>query len=318
MKWSNKRVLVTGGAGFIGSELVKALIKRNADIVIVDNFSTGCKEALNNIGCTVIDCNVQDLECIERLKQLEPFDIVFHLAAPSSDVLFREKPVECIQATIIGFINILSLAKSWEVKKFVYASSSSVYGKTPPPQSERSPTQPTNLYGVSKLICEKIVKKENINSIGLRIFAGYGPGEIRKGRIASVVTLFLKSLLQGKPPIIYGDGSQRRDFIYIEDIINAFIKAVERDVKGIVNVGTGRSYSFIELLNLLKDKLSLPRNINPIFVPKPPGYFNHTKADITLMLRELEITPMDLDKGIDKYLEHLNYSKYLRSLLVLH
>ena len=141
-----------------------------ADVMVVDNFSTGRRENLVGVSCSVFKSDVRNLDA---LKRLAPPNFVFHLASPPSDILFQEKPVECLLSTIEGFINALEFARLSKVKKFIYASSSSVYGKCAPPQSEEAKAQPTNLYGTSKLLCEKIAERtHDVKTVGLRIFAG--------------------------------------------------------------------------------------------------------------------------------------------------
>jgi UDP-glucose 4-epimerase len=309
MNWCGKTAIITGGAGFIGSQLTKRLVQLGATAIVIDNFHMGRKENLQNVGCEMIDLNVTLINKI-KLGNVDP-DFIFHLGAPSSDVLFRENPICCLTDTINGYIEVLKFTKKHQVRKLIYATSSSVYGKTPPPQSEDDPTQPTNLYGVAKLACENIAKlTPEVNSVGLRIFAGYGPGEEHKGKIASIITLFLYQILKGERPVMFGDGSQGRDFVYVDDIIRALISSAEKDVDGIINLGTGQSYSFIDVLNLLMKHLG--KRITPIFSQKPEGYFDQTKAEISKMKRCLGITPLPLEKGIERYIEHIkNNSPHL-------
>jgi len=302
MDWRGKTAIVTGGAGFIGSRLTKRLVKLGARVIVIDNFYTGKEENLQNVGCEIIKSNVTLINSI-KLDNIEPH-FIFHLGSPSSDVLFRENPIQCLSDTINGFIEVLKFAKKHQVEKLIYATSSSVYGKTPSPQSEDDLTQPTNFYGVAKLACENIAKlTPEVNSVGLRIFAGYGPGEEHKGEIASVITLFLYQILKGERPVIFGDGSQGRDFIYIDDIIRALIISTEKGIEGIINLGTGQSYSFIGALNLLMEHLG--KRITPIFVQKPEGYFDLTKAEISKMKRCLGITPLPLEEGVERYIQHI-------------
>ncbi|MEM4310939.1 MAG: NAD-dependent epimerase/dehydratase family protein [Nitrososphaerales archaeon] len=299
MNWRGLRVLVTGGAGFIGGNLVKRLVQYGADVTVLDDLSSGNKKTIMDIPCKFILGNVLD---IDELLDVNP-TIIFHFAAPSSDVLFRKDPIGMMKNCIIGMIRVCEFCKRRNVRKLVYASSSSVYGNTSPPHREDSPTRPTNLYGLSKLICEEIAKSyTEVSNVGLRIFAGYGPGEERKGDIASVVSLFLFDLLRGQRPILYGDGSQKRDFVYIDDIIEACIKVIEYDVEGVLNVGSGESTSFIDLLRIMYDELGV--HIQPVFKPKPPGYFDNTLADITLLSKYLQRQPFRLRAGIRRFIDY--------------
>jgi UDP-glucose 4-epimerase len=309
MKWYKKVVLVTGGAGFIGSHLIGRLAKYGATVFVVDDFSTGKKHVLQNIQCKIVDSNVVS---INQLKGLDSPDFIFHLGAPSSDVLFRENTRDCLLNTINGFIEVIKFAKKHQVEKLIYPSSSSVYGRTPAPQSENSPTLPTNLYGVAKLICENIARMSpDVKSVGLRLFAGYGPGEENKGKIASVVTIFLSQILHGRELVIFGDGSQKRDFIYIDSIIDAMIASAEPDIEGIINVGAGEAYSFKEIINLLTNMLG--KQVTPTFMPKPKGYFDITEAEVSKMENVLGISPITLKDGLEKYIQLINEAHALKS-----
>ncbi|RLE38035.1 hypothetical protein DRJ17_05150 [Candidatus Woesearchaeota archaeon] len=308
MSLRNKRVLVTGGAGFIGSHIIRKLIKYNCDIIVADNFSTGVKENLKNLEVNILNIAVDSKDFIKRIIEYTKGDIdfIFHFGSPSSVILFNEAPEEKFRETVSGFINIMELSREINVQKVIYASSGSVYGKSPPPNSEFDIPRPVNLYGIAKLTCEIIANyyRDEVKSVGLRIFAGYGPGEDHKGRIASPVTLFLKSILSDKRPIVYGDGTQSRDFVYIDDIVEAIIRSAVRETPPIINVGSGRSYTFNEVIKIINDMLG--KNIKPLYVPKPPKYLEKTQADITLMKQILEIEPIDLREGLARYLKVLN------------
>jgi len=301
MKWSGKRVLVTGAAGFIGHHLVKRLTKLNAEIIAVDNFSLGVKRNLSFFEGEILCMDVSAKDFIISIKG--DIDYIFHFGAPSSVILFKEDYEKMFRETISGFINIMELAKSKAVTKVIYPSSGSVYGRTPPPHSEMSIPQPVNLYGIAKLTCEMIAEfyRDAINSVGLRIFAGYGPGEEHKGNIASPITLFLRAIMRNKRPVVFGDGTQSRDFIYIDDIIKAIIRAAERETPPIINVGSGKSYNFNYVIKLINELLE--KDIKPIYVPRPRNYLERTQADITLMKRFLEINPIGLEDGLNRYLK---------------
>jgi len=301
MKWNKQKVLVTGGAGFIGSHVVKRLLEERAQVIVLDNFSEGKKDNIPE-DCTFINGDIRDRKALDRVG---PVDYLFNFGAPSSIILFNSKPVACVDITVCGFLNILEWAKDVKVKKIVYPTSGSVYGSTPVPQSEEDQVMPMNLYGISKQTCEHIagLYNDKLQIIGLRIFAGYGPGEEHKGDFASPITLFLSSMIKDERPIVYGDGTQSRDFIYIDDIIEALIRSVERDVVGIVNVGSGKAYSFNEVIYCINQ--SLGKDIEPIYVDKPVNYLEKTLANITKMKEVLDITPLDLKKGLQRYLQKI-------------
>lgn len=300
MNWKSRKVLVTGGAGFIGSALVRQLAKMGPELYVLDNMSTGVRETI--LGC----CNSIEISNItlindSALSDMKSVDLVFHLAAPSSDVLFRENPVRCLSDTLVGFAEVLRFASRHAATKLVYATSSSVYGGSKPPQSETTQPNPTNLYGVGKQVCELMAGDHaNVPSIGLRIFAGYGPGELPKGRIASVITLFVQQLMSRRPLTLFGNGSQARDFIYIEDIVNSLIRAAEVPNIGVVNVGSGESTTFVQIVKELENLLGIKAELR--YAAPPAGYFASTLADTTKMRSMLGIEPRNLHDGLQEYL----------------
>jgi UDP-glucose 4-epimerase len=305
MRWSSKTVLVTGGAGFIGKHLSKRLISENARVIILDNFSYAPKFNVPEPAELVV-ADVSSYSQLQRSLFNIDVDFIFHLAAPSSVVLFNHAPVECFSKTIAGVINIFLFSQKRSVRKVIFPSSGSVYGNVPPPQSEDSTPRPINLYGIAKMTCEKIAEyySNNVKYVGLRIFAGYGPGEEHKRDYASPVTLFLNAVMNDRPPIVFGDGSQSRDFVYIDDIVNAFLKAAESSFSGgIINVGSGRSYTFNEVISMINNFLG--KNISPKYIEKPKSYLERTCADIRRMKEILGITPLDLSEGLKRYLETL-------------
>jgi len=300
MEINKCKVVVTGGGGFIGQNLVKSLLKKGMQVYVIDNFMYGVRDVISK-ECFLIEGDVRDVNIYKKL----PFDIdyIFHFGAPSSIILFNKYPKECIDITIRGFMNILNWALDKRVKKIIYPSSGSVYGLCTPPQSELSTPHPVNIYGKTKMVCESIasVYSKWLKIIGLRIFAGYGPGEEQKKDFASVVTLFLESILQNRQPVIYGDGSQRRDFVYIKDIINAIIKITESDInETIVNVGSGKSYSFNEIIDIINNLLN--KDVKPIYIDKPVDYLENTLANIDKFKRITGIEPLTLEEGIREYL----------------
>jgi len=266
---------------------------------MLDDFSSGREQNIS-FQREIIKGNVSDARL---LYEIHDVDFILHFGTPSSVALFNKNPNKCITDTIIGFRNVLEYAKYSEVRKVVFPSSSSVYGNTHLPQSENTPPTPINLYGVTKLTCEHIARlySDSVPCVGLRIFAGYGPGEDHKGEIASVVTLFLNAIAKNLRPIVFGDGTQSRDFVYIDDIVEAIIRSIENNFVGILNVGSGESHTFNELIELINDLLG--KNVRPYYVKKPFHYFEHTLADITYMKNILGISPISLESGLKKYAE---------------
>jgi len=299
LRLSTKKFLITGGAGFIGTAIARRLFHENSRIVILDDFSSGRFENIM-LPCEVVKGNVAD---VSSFHEIHDVDFVLHFGAPSSVVLFNRNPEKCITETIIGIRNVFEYSKNTGVKKVIFPSSSSVYGNTPLPQSETTPTMPTNLYGIAKLACENIAKlySDTVPSVGLRIFAGYGPGETHKREIASVITLFMESISANSRPIIFGDGTQSRDFVYIDNIVEAVLKAIENSFTGIINIGSGESHTFNEIVDFINYLLG--KNVRPQYVEKPNQYFEHTLADITKMKNVLAFSPISLEDGLKKYLD---------------
>lgn len=300
MQFKNKRILITGGAGFIGSALAKKLYQKNSEIIILDNFSTGRLENLSKAKFQSITGEITDYSNLPKIRDI---DYILHFAAPSSVILFDKDADKCIKDTILGLRNIFEFAKKTQVKKIVFPSSSSVYGNTSLPQTESTPTNPVNLYGVAKLTCEYISRlyADSVPSVALRIFAGYGPGEYYKGPIASIVTLFYESMTQNSRPIIFGDGTQTRDFVYIDDIAEAAITALSTEITGPINIGSGESHTFTEVVDLLNKILGT--NLAPQYVKKPMKYFEHTLADTSKMKNAFEFTPTTFEEGLKKLVE---------------
>lgn len=308
LKWSSKKVLITGAAGFIGYNLLQRFVHLDAKVVAMDNFSSGkSKETLSKMPVDIVQADVSVNEGFKKVPQ--DIDFIFHFGAPSSIILFNKDPVFALSTTICGLNNTFQFAKNVEAKKVVYPSSGSVYGTAPVPQSENSVLKPTNLYGMTKITCERIALNNfaSVPSVGLRIFAGYGPGEEHKGDYASVVTIFLNQLLRNQRPVIFGDGTQNRDFVYIDDVVNAIVSSAEKPIsKIIVNVGTGRNVKFNDVVRIINTELG--RSVEPIYVPKPDQYFDYTLAETTRMHDLLGVTSRSLEQGIKDYLSYVGAS----------
>jgi UDP-glucose 4-epimerase len=305
VKWGNKKVLITGAAGFIGINILKRFIQLDAKVMAMDNFSTGKPiETLSKLPVDIINADVSNRKSFEKVPN--DVDYVFHFGAPSSVILFNKDPVFALSSTICGLNNVFEFAKNVGAEKVVYPSSGSVYGTAPAPQSEHGVTKPTNLYGITKLTCEKIAmwNFDLVPSVGLRIFAGFGPGEEHKGDYASVVTIFLNCMLKNERPVIFGDGTQNRDFVYIDDVVDAIVTSAERPISNtIVNVGTGRNLKFNDVVQIINTLLG--KRIEPIYVAKPEKYFDYTLAETSFMREQLGLSARSPEEGIKEYLSHL-------------
>lgn len=297
----NKKILITGIYGFLGKHLAEQLQHDNEIIGI------NLPNKLENFECNNTSIIEGDISISKTLEQIKTdIDLIFHFGAPTSVVLFKENPDGCFNTTINGMKNILEFAKNNSVQKLVYPSSASVYANNSRPHTEDITPKPSNQYGFAKVECENLAEKykEEVNSIGLRIFAAYGPGEERKQKLSSVINLFLNDVKNNKPPIIFGDGSQTRDFIYITDVITAIINSAEISETGIINVGSGVSASFNQIIEKISTKTG--KKINPEYIKKESKYVENLQADTKLMKNVLKINPISLDSGIEKFAQYLN------------
>ena len=233
-------------------------------------------------------------------------DLILHFGSPTSVILFKQDPTRHFNNTVNGMKNILEFAKKNSIKKLIYPSSARVYAKNSPPHTENIIPKPSNPYGSAKVECENLAHSYNdtVNSIGLRIFAVYGPGEETKQNLSSVINLFLGDVKNSRKPVIFGDGTQTRDFIYVDDAISAIINSTELPQQGIINVGSGISTSF----NLVIEKIGniVEKKINPVYIKKESNYVEKLQADTKLMESTLKIHPLSIELGISKFAKYLN------------
>jgi len=280
------RYLITGGAGFIGSNLVAELLKQNKQVRVLDNFSSGRKQNLapymNRI--ELIDGDIRDYWTV--LDAVRDVDYVLHQAALPSVIRSVNNPLTANEVNITGTLNLLEASRHAGVKKFVCASSSSVYGEseTLPKHEEMTPA-PLSPYANNKLADEHYCliynKLYNLPTVCLRYFNVFGPNQDPTSQYSAVIPLFINALLTGMQPTIYGDGLQSRDFTYIVNTVYANILAAEsEDVRGeIFNVACGDKYTLLQLLELLNDIIGT--NIDPILTDERPGDIKHSLARIT-------------------------------------
>ncbi len=270
------KVLVTGGAGFIGSNLVEAVADEH-QVTVLDNFHTGSMKNLAEVRDKV---EIIRDSCNNVLSSDLSPDIIFHLGIPSSSPMYKEDPFFVGEA-INGMVAIMELAKRSGSKKVVFASSSSLYNGIPTPHREDADILVTDYYTEARLAIERIAQlyRElyDIDYVGLRFFSVYGPHEEVKGIIANMVSQFLWDMQEGKRPVIYGDGKQTRDFTFVKDVVDGLILTSEVGT-GILNLGTGRSLSINDVVELLNSQLG--QSIEPIYVENPiKNYVMHTQAD---------------------------------------
>lgn len=247
------KILITGGCGFIGSNLAEELSKEH-DVVILDDLSTGRIENIEDIDVEFIDGSVTDLEILKNICR--DVDFIFHLAAISSVQRSIEDPLRTNKVNIIGTLNILIAARDSNVKKVICASSSSIYGNTPHfPLKENMKPDPRSPYAVTKLTgeyyCNIFNEMYGLETVSLRYFNVYGPKQDPSSDYAAVIPKFITRLFNNKPPIIYGDGEQTRDFVYVQDVVQANILAMETDASGVLNIASGKQITINGLADII-------------------------------------------------------------------
>jgi len=299
------KVAVTGGAGFIGSHLVDALLGEGNEIVVLDNFSTGRSENIKHL-----ENRVEVIECDLSVsgswaEKLEGVDHVFHLAALADIVPSIQQPEAYFRANVDGTFNVLTASQKASTKRFIYAASSSSYG-IPDfyPTSESAAIRPQYPYALTKHMGEELVmhwaKVYRLSALSLRFFNVYGPRTRTTGTYGAVFGVFLAQKLAGKPFTIVGDGEQTRDFTYVKDVVRALIIASESDQSGkAYNVGSGSTVSVNKLVELLGG--------DRIHIPKRPGEPDCTYADNSRISKEIGWEPqVTIEEGVMELLEHID------------
>jgi len=313
--------LVTGGAGFIGSNIVKYLVQHHAGkIRIVDNLSNGYKynieEFLHLPNVEFIEADLADFTVCKKVVQ--DIDFISHQAALGSVPRSIENPIATHNSNVNAFINLMVAAKEAGVKRFVYASSSSVYGDSKTlPKVEDKIGNALSPYAVSKrvdeLYAEVFYKIYNLPTIGLRYFNIYGPNQSPEGPYAAAIPLFMKALLRNQSPIIFGDGLQTRDFTYVENAVQANIKAMLCDNTAaygqIFNIACGERTSILDMFNILKKYTGA--NVEPIFKEERKGDVRDSLADISKAQKLLGYQPkVFFDEGLKNTLQWFKNSRY--------
>jgi len=304
-----KNVVVTGGAGFIGSNLVRVLAKENEVIVVdVDDLSTGnlenIKDLIDSQSITFVKGSITDLDLLN--KTFKNVDHVFHEAAIPSVPRSVKDPVKSNYANVNGTLNVLVAARDSEVEKVVYASSSSAYGDTPVlPKKEDMKPSPLSPYAVSKLVgeyyCQVFTEVYGLSTVSLRYFNVYGPWQDPSSDYAAVVPRFISRVLNGESPIVFGDGNQTRDFTFVRDTVNANILAMESKVSGVFNIAGGKRISINELAKLVMRIIG--RDLDVVYNDPQPGDIRDSLADISKAKEELGYEPrFDLTKGLEETL----------------
>lgn len=302
------RTIVTGGAGFIGSHLTELLLQQGHQVVVLDNLSTGRLENLAHLqGSASLSFHQMD---VADLKMIRPYfdgvDWVFHLGALADIVPSIQRPLEYHRANVEGTVAVVEAARLGGAKRLVYAASSSCYGiPDRHPTPETAEIRPQYPYALTKYLGEQIVlhwgKVFGLPVISLRLFNVYGPRSRTSGTYGAVFGVFLAQKLARKPFTVVGDGTQTRDFTFVTDVVEAFLKAAQSDVScEVFNVGSGNTFSVNRLVSLLGGDV--------LYIPKRPGEPDCTYADTSKIRQGLRWQPrVSFEQGVQAMLEHIEY-----------
>jgi UDP-glucose 4-epimerase len=302
-----QRCVVTGGAGFIGSHLVDRLLNDGHDVVVLDNCSSGSLRNLEHVACNRrLSVHPVDVSDADGLGQyFAGVDWVFHLAALADIVPSIERPLDYHRSNVDGTVAVLEAARAANVKRFIYAASSSCYGLASQfPTAETAPIRAEYPYALTKYLAECYVmhwhQVYKLPCVSLRLINVYGPRARTTGAYGAVFGVFLAQKLANKPYTVVGDGNQTRDFTFVSDVVEAFVKTAESNVSGeIFNVGSGSTYSINRLIELLGGE--------KIHIPKRPGEPDCTFADIRKIRNVLGWAPtVAFDEGVSIMLQHID------------
>jgi nucleoside-diphosphate-sugar epimerase len=302
------KVLITGGAGFIGSNLTETLLKQGHLVRVLDNFSTGRRENLvfdkAFPSLEIIEGDICDLNICQRA--MNDVEFVFHQAALASVQRSVEDPLTSNSVNVEGTLNVLLAARDAGVKRFVYASSCAVYGDDPiiPKREEMSPN-PLSPYALQKYIgeqyCRLFSQLYNLGTVSLRYFNIFGPKQDPTSIYSAVIPKFISAMLEGHPPIVFGDGEQSRDFTYIDNVVQANLLAMSADhLNGeAINIACGKRISLNQLLDILKDIIG--SKVSPVYQEPRKGDIRHSLADIQKGKKFLNYCPIvEIGDGLKK------------------
>jgi len=300
------KVLVTGGAGFIGSHLVRAILARGDNVRVLDDYSSGSKANLDGVDVELVVEDIRNEATVKRA--VEGVDTVFHLAAFVSVPASMEDPTKCYDTNVMGSLNILRAAQEAGVHRVVLASSAAVYGERDEIVLENDTPLPVSPYAVSKLSMEHLAqmytRAYGLETVCLRFFNVFGPCQSPDSPYAAAIPRFTQDLINKNQVTIYGDGSQTRDFVFVEDVVQGILKAsdVEEVAGTVFNISGGKSISIIELVDILHR--FFPEAKEPTYGPARDGDIRFSQADITRAIEALEYRPnVAVEEGLRRTVE---------------
>ena len=304
------KILVTGGAGFIGSNLSNMMAEKGHEVTAIDNLSLGKKENLSD-KVKFVEGDVNKKEDLEKTGG--GFDYIVHLAGSSSAPMFVKDMYWAYQNNVAGHIQVMQYAKAIGAKKMLFASTSSIYGNNPTPLTEDQEVVPPNHYSVTKFAQEGASRvfssAEEMEIIAFRFMSIYGLNEDHKTTFANLVSQFIWGMAKDEAPVLYGDGTQERDFTNVKDVVQGIEKAMETEKKygfAIFNIGTNKCINLIDLVGIINKVMG--KDIKPKFIPNPvkEGYVKSQLADINKISNELGYAPtIELEDGIREIVSNL-------------
>ncbi|KAF5083769.1 UDP-N-acetylglucosamine 4-epimerase [anaerobic digester metagenome] len=298
------KYIVTGGAGFIGSHIAQVLAE-NHDVIVIDSLFSGKIENIRDLSIQFIQGTITDLQFLQDV--FKDADGIFHQAAITSVPRSVKNPLPTHDVNITGTLNVLLAAKEMNVRKVVFASSSSVYGDTPVlPKHEGMALNPLSPYGVSKLAgehyCRVFSELYDIQAVSLRYFNVFGPRQDPKSEYSAVIPRFISRILHHESPIIYGDGYQTRDFTYVKDVVQANLRAMHGNMSGVFNIAYDQQISLNELASRIMDLAGI--EIPIVYESPRAGDIHDSRADISAARKYLGYSPeYTLEEGLKETIE---------------